>query len=277
MKKYLLCDLPLGGFGAILDRRIVVTKIAEQYGRTVAFRIGENQYDDPFEWDHSLNSFNEKINEFNYTNQEDNIVYFNHQYWLDKVWLPSKKKRVIIDDGRILNSFKLKEDYQKVVDDTLEKFPLIKTSIALHIRRGDKNNPHTGHGKYVSIESLISACLNIIDIYGKRPVYINSDSVDAIYEAGKILDSYNIDWFYDDKENRYNNENWKMVLQNKELKFQETRSCIKIMYTMAECFHIIGADNTQLPRLSSYLLSYKSNGFRGFSYVNWETEKITYT
>ena len=277
MKKYLLCDLPSGGFGAILDRRIVVSKIAEQYGRVAAFRIGNNQYDEPYEWDHPLNDFKQKINEFNYTNQNDDIVYFNHQHWIDEVWLPSKKKRVIIDDGRILNSFRLKEKYQKIVDNTLEKFPLIKNSISLHIRRGDKNNPYTGHGKYVSIESLISTCLNIIDTYGKRPIYINSDSIDAIHESGKILDSYNIDWFYDEEENRYNNENWKMVLQNSKLKFQETSSCIKIIYTMAESFHIIGADNTQLPRLASYLLSYKSNGSRGFSYVNWETEKITYT
>lgn len=38
-----------------------------------------------------------------------------------------------------------------------------------------------------------------------------------------------------------------------------------------------GANNVQFPKLSSYLLSYRSNGTRGFTYVDWETEKISYT
>ena len=61
MKKYLICDLPRGGFGAILDRRIVVAKIAEDYGRKIIFRIGDHQYDDPFENDHSFDKFDEKF------------------------------------------------------------------------------------------------------------------------------------------------------------------------------------------------------------------------
>lgn len=281
MKKYLLCDLPTGAFGAILDRRIVVAKIAEQHGREVAFRIGSNQYDDPFEFNHPLQNFNEKVNEFNYTNQNDEIVYFNHQHWLDNVWMPSKKKRISIDDGRILDSFKLKDSYQKNVDQTLEKYPLIKNSISLHIRRGDKSSHTSGHGRYVSIDSLVDACLKTIDLYGKRPIYLNSDSLDAIYETGKILDSYHIEWFYDNSESRHNggfsyNENWKMVLENNSLKFQETATAIKIIYTMAESFHIIGANNVQFTKLASYLLTHRSQGSRGYTYLDWNTEKICY-
>ena len=276
MKKYLLCDLPTGGFGAILDRRIVVAKIAEQYGREVAFRIGSNQYDDPFECNHPLQNFNGKVNQYNYTNQNDEVVYFNHQHWLDNVWKPSKKKRIAIDDGRILDSFKLKESYKKIVDETLNLYPDIKKSIALHIRRGDVNNSYTGHGKYTSTDSLVDACFEIIDLYGKRPVYINSDSLDAIHEAGNILDNHHVEWFYDNSESRYNNENWKMVLENKSLKFQETATAIKIIYTMAESFHIIGANNVQFTKLASYLLSHRSQGSRGYTYLDWNTEKICY-
>lgn len=276
MKKYLLCDLPTGGFGAILDRRIVVAKIAEQYGREVAFRIGSNQYDDPFEWNHPFQKFNEKINPFNYTNQDDQVVYFDHQHWLDKIWKPSKKKRIAIDDGRILDSFKLKESYKKTVDETLNLYPDIKNSIALHIRRGDVNNPYTGHGKYVSIDSLVNACFEIIDLYGKRPVYLNSDSLDAIHEAGDIFDNRHVEWFYDDSEYRYNNENWKMVLENNSLKFQETAAAIKIIYTMAESFHVIGANNVQFTKLASYLLTHRSKGSRGYTYLDWNTEEICY-
>ena len=204
-----------------------------------------------------------KVNQFNYTNQNDEIVYFNHQHWLDNVWMPSKKKRICIDDGRILNSFKLKDSYQKNVDQTLEKYPLIKNSIALHIRRGDKSFHTTGHGSVVSVEGLVYACLNIINTYGKKTVFLNSDSIDAIHEIGKILNQHKIEYFYDEDEIRYNGENWKMVLDNPDLKIQETTSAIKVIYTMSECFHIIGANNVQFPKLSSYLLSYKSNGTRG--------------
>lgn len=277
MKKYLICDLPWGGFGAILDRRIVVAKIAEDYGRRIIFRIGDHQYDEPFENDHFFDKFDEKILDFNYSQQEDSIVYFNHQHWLDKIWIPSKKKRIPFVDGKILNSFKLKDSYQKNINQTLEKYPSIRNSIALHIRRGDKSCNITGHGSVVSAESLVHACLNIINAYGKKTVYLNSHSIDAIHEIGKVLNQHKIEYFYDEDEIRYNDKNWKIVLDNPDLKIQETTSSIKVIYTMSECFHVIGANNVQFPKLSSYLLSYRSNGTRGFTYVDWETEKISYT
>lgn len=279
MKKYLLCDLPRGGFGAILDRRIVVSKIAENYNREVIFRIGDNQYDDPFEWTYDFNPQNidKNIIKFDYTNQKDSIVYFDHQHWLESIWIPSKRKRTPFTDGKIFNSYKLKNRYQKIVDDTLKKYPLIKESISLHIRRGDISNPITGHGKYTSLESLVQTCLDVINVYGKRPIYLNSDSVEAIHEVGRMLDKHNIQWFYDDDEIRYNGENWKIVLENPNLKIQETLVGIKIIYTMSESFHIVGANNVQFPKLASFLLSYRSNGSKGFTYVDWETEKKSYT
>ena len=170
----------------------------------------------------------------------------------------------------------MKESYKKIVDETLNLYPDIKKSIALHIRRGDVNNSYTGHGKYTSTDSLVDACFEIIDLYGKRPVYINSDSLDAIHEAGNILDNHHVEWFYDDSETRYNNENWKMVLENRSLKFQETAVAIKIIYTMAESFHVIGANNVQFTKLASYLLTHRSKGSRGYTYIDWNTEKPCY-
>lgn len=273
MNKFLVVPHEFAGFGAIIDRKIVTTKIANEYNRIPVFVNTGFPYNDPYEYE--FDDVGDPTSIFNYSNQEDCVVLFDTNHWIHNLMHKSFKKRKVYEDGEILNSFILKKQYQDIINETLVKIPKIRESISLHIRRGDKNDPNQEpNPHYTEIDDYVKVCLNVAEKYGFNNIYLNSDSLFAIENAISKLESFGLICFYDEDQNRYdsnlelNKDNKISASSNSNISKQETITSIKVIYTMAESKHIIGMNNVQFTKLSSYLLSYRSNAKFGYTWLD---------
>ncbi len=273
MNKFLIVPHEYAGFGAIIDRKIVTTKIANDYNRIPIFINVGFPYDDPYEY--TITNLGKPTNIFNYTDQEDSVVLFDTNHWINNLMHESFKKRKVYEDGKILDSFILKKEYEDIVNDTLIKIPKIKESISLHIRRGDKNDPNQEPNPYYTdIDDYVKVCVNVAEKYGLNNVYLNSDSLFAIKEAIIKLQSFGLTCFYDEEQSRYDNnsklnkDNKISASSNSFISKQETITSIKVIYTMAKSKHIIGMNNVQFTKLSSYLLTYRSDAKFGYTWLD---------
>lgn len=273
MNKFLIVPQEYAGFGAIIDRKIVTTKIANQYNRIPIFVNNGFPYDDPYEY--QFHNVGNPTNIFNYKEQEDSVVLFDTNHWIHNLMHESFKKRKVYEDGEILQTFFLKKEYKNFVDEALINIPQIKNSISLHIRRGDKNDPNQEPNPYYTdINDYVKVCVEVAEKHGLNNVYINSDSLVAIEEAFLKLENLGLICFYDKEENRYdtssklNKDNKICASSSSFISKQETATAIKVIYTMAESKHVIGMNNVQFTKLSSYLLAYKSNAKYGYTWLD---------
>lgn len=293
VRKYIYIPHEFSGFGAIIDRKIVTSRIADEYGRIPIFLNQGWPYDDPYQYEYELFPFDyyspgggleSPTAVFDYTNQEDKIVVFDTNHWIHNFMHESFKKRKVYEDGKILSSFKLKEIYQKVVNDTLEKIPQIYDSISLHIRRGDKNDPNQEpFPYYTEIDDYVNACVKVAEQYGYSSVYINSDSLFAIQEAYNKLTNLGFSCCYDEEQQRYdvnknlNPDNKISSSQNPNIAKQETITSIKVIYTMSKSKHVIGMNNVQFAKLASYLLVYNSDAKLGYTWLDCKNKGKTFS
>lgn len=292
-RKYMWVPHEFSGFGAIIDRKIVTTKIANEYGRIPIFLNQGWPYDDPYEYEYQLfpfeyhdihGNFENPTSIFNYENQDDKIVLFDTNHWVNNLMHESFKKRKVYEDGKILSSFKLKQFYQKVVDDALEKIPQIYDSISLHIRRGDKNDPRQEpFPYYTEIDDYVNACVKVGEQYGYNSVYINSDSLFAIEEAYEKLNKLGFSCCYDKEQERYDMnknlhpDNKISASRDSTISRQETMTSIKVIYTMSKSKHVIGMNNVQFTKLASYLLVYNSDAKLGYTWLDSKNKGKTFS
>ena len=278
MQKYLVGTLDVGGFGAMLDRRIVITNLAKKFNRAPVFVYNGYHYGEPYDYDYSLGDSGQPTSFLSYTEQDDKTVFFDFDYYWNnntEEFITLKKKRNWIQNGEILCSFKLKPEYEDIITKTMERFPNIVNSISLHIRRGDKivEAPHI----YIPMQKYIDACIKAREKCGSSIVYINSDCDEIIVEAINELEKLGFECFFDEEEKRFgfgdpddpnNNSNWEMTRNNPETREQEALTPIKIIYTMAKSKYIIGEERVTLPTLSSKLHSYKTNDDTNYTLIN---------
>lgn len=286
MKKFLIVPHEFAGFGAIIDRKIITTKIANEYDRIPIFLNTGWPYDDPYSYEYSYEEVGKATSVFNYSNQQDQVVLFDTNHWIQNLLSKSFKKRKVYEEGRILSSFILKKQYQDIINSTLQKIPQITESVSLHIRRGDKNDPNQEpFPYYTEIDDYIKTCIKISEQYGYNSVYINSDSLFAIEEACEKLEKIGFSCYYDIDQQRYD-MNQNLTPDNKfsasksaEMSKQETQSSIKVIYTMAKSKHVIGMNNVQFTKLASFLLTYNSNANLGYTWLDSKTrgKNISYT
>lgn len=273
MLKFLIIPHEFAGFGAIIDRKIITTQLAKKFGRIPIFQNIGWPYEDPYEYEEF--KIPSPTSTFNYTFQDDICVVFDTIDWINNFMEEGAKTRIMYDDGETLSSLKLKPNYETIIKNTLEKYPLISDSVSLHIRRGDKNDPSQElYPYYTSICDYVKACLLVCEKTGISNVYLNSDSFNALVETKTLLEKYGIYSFFDENELRYDthneiNPNNKIsAIQDKKISSQETNTGIKIIYTMSKSKHIVGMNNVQFTKLASYLLTYNSNCKYGYTWLD---------
>ena len=261
--------LEYGGFGALVSRRLLITYLAEKYGRSAVIVYRNCLYDDPYTSEHTIPEGTEIV-PFTYSkDQDDKYAFFDFDYyWSNKRleymdYSKSREEFDYIGKGKILNNFHLKDEYKLVIKNLETKYPQIKDSIALQIRRGDK----TDETPYVPYQVYVDHCKSIRDANGINFVFLTSDSLSALLEVKELLEVEGFVCFFDEKEERYDNANYQMVQGNPNLKIQESLTGIKIIYFMSKAQHILGQKNTQFTQLAAMLQSYRTQSIGGFTLI----------
>ena len=278
--KFLIADLEIGGFGAMVARRKLVYQIGHAFNRTVLFKYNNMEYDECFE-DYCIFSFEEivkkyKMVEFNFTDQNDKLCYFNfNKYWnssyknIYQTWCdPDYEKNYLFFSGLLLSQLKIKPIYKEYIDNIKQKLNFNIKTIGLHVRRGDSTKET--NGKILPLDIYMNEVKKIKNKTGINRVFVCSDDENVF---NKLKTSYNdYIFFQDDDEKRYNNNNSIMVIRNKNLKKQETFTGIKIIELLSSCEYVIGQMNIQFTKLSGAKLSFLK-GENRLILINYETEK----
>ena len=261
--KFIIFNMDHGGFGAMFARRKLALQFGLYFNRVVLFSYGGYVYDEPFEEvsNFTLKDVNkEPLSAFRYeTNQSDKVVYFNfYDYWNRSDIRNKYHERSMFDinfiefSGILLNSLKLKQEYQDALDiKTKELLPNNNKIIGLHIRRGDKEV----ESPFIPVDVYIEELKRIQEATGIGTVYVCSDSSIAIKELEQKLTGFEI--IYDKQENRHNNKinNINMVLESPSLAKIETFNCIKNIYLLTKCDYIVGQSNVQFAKLAACKMS----------------------
>lgn len=267
-EKYLIGFLEYGGFGAFVSRRLLISHLANKYGRKPIILYRNYLYDDPYISDHTLMEEVE-VSPFTYSkDQNDKYALFDFDYYWNNGLKPKEFGNYgaefnYIEKGEILNNLKLKDSYKDIVSDMLARFPKIPESIAVHIRRGDK----VVETPYVSHQTYVESCNKIREHSGITSVFLNSDSLKDLLSVKGLLEDQGFDCFFDEEEVRYDNANYRMVQDNPSLKVQESLTGIKIIYSMSHAQHILGQMNTQFTQLAAMLQSYRTQSTDGFTFI----------
>mgnify|MGYP003637335219 CR=1 FL=1 len=260
--------LEYGGFGALVSRRLLITYLAEKYGRSAVIVYRNCLYDDPYTSEHTIPEGTEIV-PFTYSkDQDDKYAFFDFDYY----WNNDLKFREFgsfdtefdyIEKGETLSKITLKDSYKDIVSDMVSKFPQISDSIAVQIRRGDK----TDETPYVPYQAYVDHCKDIRAEHGISSVFLTSDSLSALLEVKELLKEEGFNCFFDEEEHRYDNANHRMVQGNPTLKVQESLTGTKIIYFMSKAQHILGQKNTHFTQLAAMLQAYRTQSIDGFTLI----------
>ena len=159
--------------------------------------------------------------------------------------------------GLLLTSFlELQEQYRECIEKckTAIGFPSSPV-IGCHIRRGDNSyKMSVNSGEEDDMTCSIKCIEAMAEITSSKTVYIATDDPTVLKQLP--ADS-GINFIYDDREIRYNNENCAMVTKNQDLRDQETMTAVKNTYLLGDCDHIIGS--TSNFAFSGHMMSYYRN------------------
>lgn len=272
MKKYLVGDIGVGGFGAIYSRRKLIIQIAEAFNREPVFRFTNYVYDDPFEpLPYTLNELKQlginEVKSFTFSNTSDIVVYFNFDsYWessyrdVYQCWSP-EGENYLFYTGKLYNKLNIKQQYVVEIDRRLEQIKKewgiqdFKNIIGLHFRKGDKIN----ESMYMSEDYVANFIKENFDIKS-HSVFITSDDLGCIHS---IIKNYpEINFIYDKAERRYGQpslSNMQLVINKPELKYEETVTFMKNIEILKQCRCVVGCFNTQLTKISGSINSYLNN------------------
>ncbi len=268
--KFLILSSPPYGVGSFIDTLSKGLAYSYLYNRTLLLNKSHMRYDFCYEpiSIHYLKDVNEKCLDgsvkFNLSQQKEKFVH--PIYWqainppvlstlLNSVHPLSLPLSTLYIKGLILGSFlKLKQEYKLHIEERKKAIGFKNPIIGVHIRQGDvKTNPRDQHRNF-PFQTYSEVIEQIVDKTGIRTVFVTTDSEEVIQQLPK---NSGIDFIYDDKEKRYDNNNTGMVLEHPELKKQETMASIKNIHLLAECNYIIGSDSIWF--YNSLSLSYFHN------------------
>ena len=143
--------------------------------------------------------------------------------------------------GLLLTSFlELQEQYRECIEKCKTEigFPSSPV-IGCHIRRGDGSYRMSVNSGNDDDMACYIKCIEVMaEITSSRTVYIATDDPTVLKQLP--VDS-GINFIYDDREIRYNNENCTMVMKNRDLMDQETITALKNIYLLGGCDYIIGS------------------------------------
>jgi hypothetical protein len=233
---------------------------------------GNYAYEDPFEsLPTTLNDLKKlninEVKKFYFNDTDDLVLYFNfNEYWGSKYsdeyqcWKP-KNENYLFYSGKLYNNLKTNQQYTTEINDLLEQIKKnwniqeFKNIIGLHFRKGDKINESV----YMSEDFVVNFIKENFNIKTQK-VFITSDDTECILS---IVNKFpEIEFIYDKNEKRYGNptlSNMQLVINNPELKHEETVTFMKNIEILKQCYRVIGCYNTQLTKISGSINSYLNN------------------
>lgn len=275
--KFLIVKIKPIGYGGQLSMRILGMKLAYIFDRTVIFDDKENSYLNCYEPTSSISLSEIKslpIKKLElYEKQEDQVVYLDFdEYWLSfknrryfNNWLPqeltAQHKTVEYFQGQLMLRFKLLPEYIEYVEVAKKRINFSNPIIGIHIRRGDKNT----ESPYVPMRIYRYYLKKTVKETGIKKVFVTSDSENIFSELPQDL---GLEYIYDQKEKRYNNDNHQLITDNPDLKKQETLTAIKIIESLSDCDYIIGQINTHFTTLAHNLNLVKKGNKNSICFVN---------
>lgn len=273
MKKYLVGDIEIGGFGAMYARRKLIMQIAEAFNRVPVFRFTAGYaYEDPFESLPTVLNDLKKLNvnevkKFNFQNTDDMVLYFDFDWYWHSIfrekyqcWHP-KDQNYLFYSGKLYDSLKIKSEYKNKINQQIKKIcdfwkiDNFKDVVGLHLRRGKDKKVETD---YVTDEAFIDLITQ--QKLATKIIFITSDDKQSIRNI--INNNSKLTFIYDKDELRHKNTeitNLQQVYNNPELKTTETLTFIKNVEILKQCFCVIGSYNVQLTKISGSINSYLNN------------------
>lgn len=149
--------------------------------------------------------------------------------------------------GAIFRWLPLEELTQTFCANRIKELGVGRDTLGVHVRRGDKQVETA----FVPV-SAINEAINRIHVTWKfTSIYLASDNENVVNEI-KPPDGVSI--IFDTTEQRYNNANHRMLIENPALAQQETLSATKNIYILASCGGVVGQDNAHFATLSGTAL-----------------------
>jgi len=108
------------------------------------------------------------------------------------------------------------------------------------------------------------------EITSSKTVYIATDDPTVLKQ---LPTDSGINFIYDDREIRYNNNNAAMVAKNRDLRDQETMTALKNIYLLGDCDYIIGSSAHFA--VYGHAMSYYRNKKMSRIYLALERGRIT--
>ena len=244
------------------------------YNRTLLVNDSRFLYDFCYEpiSIHSLKEINrediKKEVKFNFSPQKEKAVHVAEPFHfplsriLNSAHPLSLPEPAFYIRGLILGAFlKLKQEYEMHIEERKGAIGFKNPIIGVHIRQGEVKTSPTQQKRNFSFQTYLEVIEQIVAKTGIRTVFVTTDSEEVIQKLPK---NSGIDFIYDDKEIRYDNNNEAMMREYPELKKQETLATIKNIHLLSECNYIIGSGSSWFHNICalSYFLNKKLNGIR---------------
>ena len=175
--------------------------------------------------------------------------------------------------GLLLTSFlELQEQYRECIEECKAEigFPSSPV-IGCHIRHGDSSHRMSvNSGEEDDMACYIKCIETMAEITSSKTVYIATDDPTVLKQ---LPTDSGINFIYDDREIRYNNNNAAMVAKNRDLRDQETMTALKNIYLLGDCDYIIGSSAHFA--VYGHAMSYYRNKKMSRIYLALERGRIT--
>ena len=146
-------------------------------------------------------------------------------------------------DGWLISWLRFVPDFEAAVGHDRERLGVSRTTLGVHIRRGDKKV----EAAYVPLARFNDAIRSVYSNWQFEKVFVATDDANVI---SKLELPRGVDLVFDSNEVRYNNANHKMLRANPEMAAQETYVAFKNFRLLCECGGIVGQDNTHFATLA---------------------------
>lgn len=149
--------------------------------------------------------------------------------------------------GAIFRWLPLAEGVQAFHAERKNELGVNRDTLGVHVRRGDKQVETA----FVPVSAINEMIKKIYANWKFTSIYLASDNENVVTEL-TAPDGVSI--IFDTKEQRYNNANHRMLIENPMLAHQETLSATKNIYLLASCGGVVGQDNAHFATLSAAAL-----------------------
>jgi hypothetical protein len=252
------------GLGGQISRRILGLRLALFFNRTVVFtRDDDWPYAQSFEryfssdveppqWDATP--------DFDFDEPERaDVARFNFWKWSEDPAAPNQFFKTVpsclegipeanlIYEGILFGFLRLRPSMASYVHDALSRLKIDDNVIGVHIRRGDKNV----ETPYIGIDVICAVTQRLLESTNKTKIFLATDDPKTHEKLGAKL---GCEIIYDASESRYNNANHRFLMKHPELAEAETKTAIKNIMLLANCYMVVGQTNAHFATLAASMI-----------------------